>query len=402
MAEDIPTIESLVEQAKTVYREEFNSEPDVTVCAPGRVNLIGEHTDYNEGFVLPMALPLATVIVGSKIQGYESVVMTTSKHVDSPRRAIIEMPDKRALICICKPGKPKWANYIKGVIVNYIGNAPTFQAVVCSSVPVGSGLSSSASLEVATYTFFDALNGPNNVLPTNKALACQKGEQDYAGVPCGIMDQFISVMGKEDHALLIDCRSLTSTLIPLADPNIVILITNSNVRHELTGSEYSTRKKQCQEAALLIKKISLRDANYDDIKYLRSINTDKEIIKRTTHVISEIERTLGAAEALKEKNYNKFGEFMTESHTSLRDDYDVSCPEIDDLVKITLEVEGVLGSRLTGGGFGGCTVTLVYNHVVPTLIQHIKENYKHTPTFYICKPSHGARILELKEEGHYY
>ncbi|KAF2897693.1 hypothetical protein ILUMI_08487 [Ignelater luminosus] len=402
MAEEIPTIESLLEQATKVYKEEFKSDPDVAVCAPGRVNLIGEHTDYNDGFVLPMALPLVTVIVGSKIPGYESVVITTNKDVDFPRKTTIEMPDKRALIYYCKPGKPKWANYIKGVVVNYIGEPPTFQAVIISSVPTGGGVSSSASLEVATYTFFDALTGPNNVLPTNKALACQKAEQKYAGVPCGIMDQFISVMGKKDNALLIDCRTLVSTLIPLADPNIVILVTNSNVKHELSGSEYSTRRKQCQQASLLIKKISLRDANYEDIEYLESINTDEDIVKRAKHVVGEIERTLAGAEALKEKNYNKFGELMTQSHESLRDNYEVSCPELDSLVELALEVEGVLGSRMTGGGFGGCTVTMVYNHAVNKVIDHIKKNYKGKPIFYVCMPSDGAKILQTKSEGHYY
>ncbi|KAK5640775.1 hypothetical protein RI129_009322 [Pyrocoelia pectoralis] len=403
MAEEIPTIENLLQMATDIYQQEFDNTPDVAVCAPGRVNLIGEHTDYNDGFVLPMALPLVTLIVGSKISGYESVVITTNRDVDSPRRVIIKMPDKRASISNCVPGIPKWANYIKGVIVNYKGEAPTFQAVVISSVPTGGGLSSSASLEVATYTFLDALNGTNQILPRDKALACQKAENDFVGMPCGIMDQFISFMGKEGNALLIDCRTMASTLIPFTDPNIVILITNSNVKHELTGSEYSNRKQQCIEAAKLLKKSSLRDATDDDIQRLRAHKADRDFIKRTKHVISEIRRTNLAAQALKDRNYEKFGKLMTESHHSLRDYYEVSCPELDTLVELALEVKGVLGSRMTGGGFGGCTVTMVYEHAVDKLISYITNNYERKATFYICKPENGAQVLRLKpDEGHYY
>ncbi|KAK4874707.1 hypothetical protein RN001_014067 [Aquatica leii] len=402
MAENIPSVDSLVAEATRVFKEEFNCKPEVAVCAPGRVNLIGEHTDYNDGFVLPMALPLVTVIVGKKISGYESVVITTKKDVDSPNKVVIEMPNKRALISYCKPGKPKWANYVKGVIVNYVGEPPTFQAVIASSVPTGGGLSSSASLEVATYTFLDALNGPNDILPKTKALACQKAENGYVGMPCGIMDQFISVMGKEGNALLIDCRSMVSTLIPLTEPDIVVLITNSNVKHELTGSEYSTRKNQCMEASQLIKKISLRDAAESDIEYLESINANPDLIKRTKHVVTEIQRTLEGSEALKSKDYKKFGELMIESHNSLRDDYEVSCPELDVLVELALEVDGVLGSRMTGGGFGGCTVTLVYKKAVAKVIEYINNNYEGKATFYICKPSNGAQLLQFKQESHYY
>ncbi|CAH0564606.1 unnamed protein product [Brassicogethes aeneus] len=230
--------------------------------------------------------------------------------------------------------------------------------------------------------------------PTDKALACQKAEHDYAGMPCGIMDQFISALGKKDNALLIDCRNLTSTLVPLSEPEMVILVTNSNVKHELTGSEYPTRRKQCQEAALLIKKISLRDANLKDIEYLTSINTDNDIVKRARHVVTEIQRTMDGAEALNERNYRKFGRLMVESHNSLRDDFDVSCPEVDQLVELAMQVEGVLGSRMTGGGFGGCTVTLVQKYAVKNVIDNIKNNYQGKATFYVCQASDGAKILK--------
>ncbi|KAJ8984669.1 hypothetical protein NQ317_015760 [Molorchus minor] len=400
MAEEIVPISVLVQEARDVFRNEFQEEPDIAVFAPGRVNLIGEHTDYNDGFVMPMALPLVTVIVGKKIEGDESIIFTTNTGVDTSQRATIEMPNKNALIRAITPGGPKWSMYVKGVIANYIGDIPpAFKAVVHSSVPTGGGLSSSASIEVATYIFLDELTGPNSIMPTDKALACQKAEHDYAGMPCGIMDQFISLMGKKNHALLIDCRNLTSSLIPLSDSNIVVLITNSNVKHELTGSEYPTRRKQCQQAALIMKKVSLRDATLEDVNYLKSINADEDIVKRARHVITEIQRTSEAAQALKQMNFRRFGQLMVESHQSLRDDYDVSCPELDALVEAALEVEGVLGSRMTGGGFGGCTVSLVYAHVIDKVIGNIKKKYKGSPTFYICTPSDGAgKINELLQK----
>ncbi|RZC38126.1 galactokinase-like, partial [Asbolus verrucosus] len=308
------------------------------------------------------ALPLVTVVVGKKIKGEMSTVITTNPDVDPPNKTTIEMPNKNALVKTITPGPPKWSNYVKGVISNYIGGTPpAFNAVIASTIPTGGGLSSSAALEVATYMFLDALMGPNAIMPTDKALACQKAEHDYAHVPCGIMDQFISVMGKKGNALLIDCRCMTSTLIPLSDPDIIILITNSNVKHELTD--------------------------------LKSINTERETIKRARHAISEIQRTADAAEALKDRNFKKFGKLMVASHNSLRDDFEVSCKELDQLVELALQVEGVYGSRMTGGGFGGCTVTLAQASAVENVIANIKKHYKGKPTFYICKPSDGAQIV---------
>ncbi|KRT79673.1 hypothetical protein AMK59_7499 [Oryctes borbonicus] len=207
------------------------------------------------------------------------------------------------------------------------------------------------------------------------------------------MDQFISVMGKKDNALLIDCRNYTSTLVPFTNPDIVILITNSNVKHQLTGSEYPTRRKQCQTAALLLNKTSLRDATVKDIEHLKLINANEDVVKRARHVVGEIDRTVKAAEALKQKDFRTFGELMVESHVSLKNDFEVSCPEIDCLVELALQVQGVLGSRITGGGFGGCTVTLVESRAVDRVINNITNNYSGQPTFYICTPGDGAKIL---------
>ncbi|GLV44606.1 Galactokinase [Carabus blaptoides fortunei] len=336
-----------------------------------------------------MALPLVTIIVGRKINSDISTVVTTNPDI-FPKRVEITRP--------LSPGEPKWANYIRGVMANYLGTiAPNFEAVIVTTVPTGGGLSSSASLEVAMYTFLDGISNPIPVMPTDKALACQKAEHNYAGVPCGIMDQFISTLGKKNHVLLIDCRSLSSTLIPFTDPNIVILITNSNVKHELGDSEYATRRKQCQQAALLLKKFSLRDANIPDIEYLKSINADEDLMKRARHAITEILRTEEAAQALKDEDFIRFGKLMIESHMSLKNDFEVSCKELDELVDAALQIDGVLGSRMTGGGFGGCTVTMVYKHAVEKVMDHIKHMYKGTPTFYICSPSDGARLIDIEQ-----
>lgn len=230
-----------------------------------------------------------------------------------------------------------------------------------------------------------------------KALACQAAEHEYGGVPCGVMDQFVGVMGQEGHALLIDCKDNTSKNIPFKENDIVVLITNSNVKHELEGSEYKTRRDQCEAALKLIGKTSWREATIEDLPKLESSTINevekKDIIKRARHVVKEIKRTLDAAEALEKRDFEKMGQLMKESHVSLRDDFEVSCPELDSLVELALEVEGVLGSRMTGGGFGGCTVTLVYSMAVDKLIEHLQKNYKGKPTFYVCKPSQGARQL---------
>ncbi|NXD87118.1 GALK1 Galactokinase, partial [Halcyon senegalensis] len=359
--------------------------------APGRVNLIGEHTDYNGGFVLPMALQLGTVLVGSPTQDGTISILTTSVEADEPHRVQFPAPCHGSPL---SPGQPRWANYVKGVIQHYRGGpVPGFSAVIASDIPLGGGLSSSAALEVATYTFLQQLCPDDGDLVA-KALACQKAEHTFASVPCGIMDQFISVMGKEGHALLIDCRSLETVPVPLTDASLAILITNSNVQHTLTGSEYPMRRRQCEEAAAALGKSSLRDATMTELEAARS-QLGEEVHRRARHVISEIARTAQAAQALQDRDYRMFGRLMVESHNSLRDDYEVSCSELDELVAAALEVDGVYGSRMTGGGFGGCTVTLLEAGAAERAQHHIQEKYSGTATFYLTKPSGGAKVLPL-------
>ncbi|NXD16031.1 GALK1 Galactokinase, partial [Nothocercus nigrocapillus] len=358
---------------------------------PGRVNLIGEHTDYNGGLVLPMALQLGTALVGSPTQDGVISILTTAEGADEPRLVQFPVPTPGSPL---SPGLPRWANYVKGVIQHYrAGPLPGFNAVIASDVPLGGGLSSSASLEVATYTFLQQLCPDDGDLEA-KALACQKAEHTFAGMPCGIMDQFISVMGKEGHALLIDCRSLETVLVPLSDASLAVLVTNSNVRHTLTGSEYPGRRRQCEEAAAALGKASLRDATMAELEAARD-RLSEESYRRARHVIGEIARTARAAQALQARDYRAFGKLMVESHNSLRDDYEVSCPELDELVAAALEVDGVYGSRMTGGGFGGCTVTLLEAGAAERAQQHIEAKYSGTATFYITKPSDGAKVLPL-------
>ncbi|NXV09602.1 GALK1 Galactokinase, partial [Cettia cetti] len=386
-----PGSSPLLAAARRAHEAAFGGAAVLAAWAPGRVNLIGEHTDYNGGFVLPMALQLGTVLVGSPTQDGTISIITTSAEADEPHRVQFPAPGPGSSL---SPGLPRWANYVKGVIQHYRGGpVPGFSAVMASDIPLGGGLSSSAALEVATYTFLQQLCPDDGDLVA-KALACQKAEHMFAGMPCGIMDQFISVMGKEGHALLIDCRSLETVLVPLADASLAVLITNSNVRHTLTGSEYPTRRRQCEEAAAALGKASLRDATPAELEEARNRLGD-EVFRRARHVVGEIARTAQAAQALQHRDYRTFGRLMVESHNSLRDDYEVSCPEVDELVAAALEVDGVYGSRMTGGGFGGCTVTLLEAGAAERAQQHIQEKYSGTATFYLTKPSGGAKALPL-------
>ncbi|XP_039283612.1 galactokinase [Nilaparvata lugens] len=392
---DPDTPEILLEEAKKAFKDTFKADAEVAVCAPGRVNLIGEHTDYNDGYVLPMALPLVTIAVGRKNGRNDIQIKTLAENVDQPTMTSFPVPS------VTEPlvkGDLKWANYVKGVIANFKGEVPGFDAMFISSVPVGGGLSSSASLEVATYTLLEALTATaTNHSSTEKALACQKAEHDFAGVPCGIMDQTIVTVGRESHAVLIDCRTNGLMWVPITDHNLVFVITNSNVRHELSSGEYAVRRDQCERAAALLKIPSLRDGTLGHLENLKVRDGIEDVLyRRARHVIGEIARTYQAATILKDSNDAKtFGQLMFLSHQSLKDDYEVSCSELDQLVEIARSVDGVLGSRMTGGGFGGCTVTLVTKGAVNDLIEKIKTNYNGNPTFYIAKPSQGARILQL-------
>lgn len=388
-AEEIPSLEALVEKAKLLFKESFGHEATAGGAAPGRVNLIGEHTDYNLGFVFPMALPLVTVVVGAPAA--EGADCRVKSFAASGEEMMAQFGLEKS-----EPGEPAWANYFKGVVSHFHAakSIPAFEAVIVGSVPLGGGVSSSASMEVATYTFLEQLTQDKARSEKEKALACQAAEHSHAGMPCGIMDQFISVMAKQGSALLIDCRSLEARPVALSDPSISVLITNSNVKHKLTGSEYPARRSACLDSAKVLGKESLRDVSLEMLEENKD-KFDDVTYRRVKHVVTETPRTEEAADALEEGDYPTFGRLMVDSHVSLRDDFEVSCPELDQLVSAAMEVSGVYGSRMTGGGFGGCTVTLLKQESVTAAISHMVEKYKGTPTFYVCKPEAGAQPVKI-------
>lgn len=389
------TLKELAGHTTQQFVKVYERQPRWIAAAPGRVNIIGEHTDYNDGFVFPMAIERYTVIAADYPVGDPNQIQFHSTFCNKP-----------ATLDLTKPVKPfpkgDWANYPVGVIAGFLAlglNPGGFDALIHSTVPLGSGLSSSAALEVATATLLEIITG-KNLNPVEKALLCQKAEHDYAGMPCGIMDQFISVMGRENQVLLLDCRSRKSELVPMTDPAVAVLIINTNVKHELTGSEYPARRKQCETAAKILGVSFLRDATADSLERAKG-KMDKVIFHRARHVISEIERTVHAAEGVRASNWPTVGQLMYASHASLRDDYEVSCKELDAVVEIAERIGvkgGVFGCRMTGGGFGGCAVALVKTDAVDAISKKLAADYKKKtgiePTIFVSRPASGAAVLK--------
>ncbi|XP_050670912.1 galactokinase-like [Leptidea sinapis] len=379
---------TLVREACDKFRSVFGRSPVAGASAPGRVNLIGEHVDYCEGFVLPVALPFTTIVVGSYNHTEECNVVSLLASGDELRCSFPASSSAKI-----QAGKPAWANYIKGVVAMFPEKVRGFDAVIVSDVPMGAGVSSSASLEVSFFTFLEHLTGVS--VPTvTKAQLCQKAEHEFPGMPCGIMDQYIVTLGKKDHALLIDCRSLEAKHIALESRDTVILVVNSNVKHQLTGSEYPQRRAQCQQAASLLDLASLRDATAEDIKKLSS-EADEIVVKRAKHVVEEISRTELVAKLLPSRDFQQVGQLFYQSHDSLSRLMEVSCPELDELVWIMRSAPGVYGARMTGGGFGGCVIALIKQEYVGEVKRKVIAEYSGTPTFFVCKPSDGAKILKL-------
>jgi galactokinase len=377
------------------FEKAYDRQPRWIAAAPGRVNVIGEHTDYNDGFVFPMAIDRYTVIAAAPSSGTANRIHILSTVGGPPAEIDLSHPLKPAK-------KGTWFNYPLGVIAGFVArglNPGPFDALIHSTVPLGGGLSSSAALEVSTATLLETIAG-KKLDPVDKALLSQKAEHDYAGMPCGIMDQFISVMGKKDHILLLDCRYRKTELVPMTDPSIELLITNTNVKHELTGGEYARRRAQCEQAARDLGISSLRDADAEKLERVRP-KMDDTVYRRAKHVIGEIERTLHAAEGVRASNWLTVGQLMYASHASLRDDYEVSCPELDAVVEIAETIGlkgGVFGCRMTGGGFGGCTVALVQADKVAAICERMTDEYEKrtriTPTLFVSRPAAGATVLK--------
>ena len=382
----------MADRAAKLFARCFGHPPRWIVAAPGRVNLIGEHTDYNDGFVLPMAIERYTVIAADRNAKRE----VTLHSVTTGETATFSV--RTAL----KPGEPAWSNYVRGVIAGFYegGQKITgFDAVIDSTVPYGGGVASSAALEVAAATLLEAMS-QRALPPLDKALLCQRAEHEFAGVPCGIMDQFTSILGQKDCALLLDCRSRTTTPVPMTDPTVTVLIINTNVRHKLAEGEYAKRRSQCETAARALKVPALRDATAQMLEAGRT-GMDPVVFRRARHVITENERTLQAAQAIQASDWPTVSRLMYASHASLRDDYEVSCPELDAVVEIAQSIGekgGMIGCRMTGGGFGGCAVSLVKTEALTRITREIDGSYerragKHA-TIFSSRPADGARILK--------
>jgi galactokinase len=362
------------------------------VQAPGRVNLIGEHTDYNDGFVLPCAINHGTMIAArSRHDMTVRVVAADYRHavdefrLDAP---IVARPDMQ------------WANYVRGTVKHLLAHGVDIRGAdlaLAGDVPQGAGLSSSASLEVAVIQAFKTLFRLDSLQPTTMAKIAQAAENQFVGCACGIMDQLISARGVDDHALLIDCRSLTATPVKLPE-DLAVVIVNSRVQRGLVDSEYNLRRQQCEAAARHMGVVALRDVPLDAFE-ARTGWPDEVVRRRARHIITENQRTLDAAEALKAGDLRRVGQLMAQSHASMRDDFEITVPAIDRLVEIMhAEIGDEGGCRMTGGGFGGCAVALVPESKVESVREAVAAHYR-SPTgdsadVYVCRASAGAGTLE--------
>jgi galactokinase len=386
-----PIEASLSSRLRESFKTRFASEPRI-FRAPGRVNLIGEHTDYNEGFVLPAAINLYTWSAFARRQDH-------SLHVHSENLNESTMIDLRE-----KHPRPKdyWSDYVHGValMLQHRG-VPVSGAdiMIFSNVPSGAGLSSSAALEVSVASGLLALS-EQSIRLEEIAQLCQRAENEFVGARVGIMDQFASCFGTIDHAILLDCRSLDFERLRLPD-EVELVICNTMVKHGHSGGEYNDRRAQCEEGVRLLKRSfpsirALRDITLLQLEARRGELPDL-IFRRCHHVISENERVLRVVAALQNGALEPLGQCMAESHLSLRNDYEVSCRELDVMVEIAARQEGVIGSRMTGGGFGGCTINLVRAAAVGTFKREVAEEYRLAtgiePEIYVSKA--GAGVMEI-------
>ena len=387
----------MLNRLREQFEEKFGAEGDVRCYfAPGRVNLIGEHTDYNGGHVFPCALTLGTYAVArrrndNKIRLYS---------INLERKGVVET--SLADLVPCK--EAGWTNYPKGVMWAFEQKGYKLPCgldlAVYGDIPNGSGLSSSASLEVLTGLVLKDLFG-FDVSMVDIALIGQYSENNYNGCNCGIMDQFASAMGKKDHAIFLDTNTLECEYAPVVLEDAKIVIINSKVKHSLVDSAYNDRRNECETALQELQTVvdikTLGDLTEEEYEAHKGAIQSEIRRKRAKHAVYENQRTIRAVEALKANDVETFGKLMNASHVSLRDDYEVSCEEIDILVDLAWETEGVIGSRITGGGFGGCTVNIVKNEAVDGFVASIGAKYKekvgHEAEFYVVDIGEGAHVL---------
>jgi len=360
-----------------------------TFRAPGRVNLIGEHTDYNDGFVMPAALDFSTWVRVSPLEERKLKIFSENYGEEIE----VDLDDRNL------SARRRWSDYPVGVAVVLERAGHRLRGArlqIRGEVPIGSGLSSSAAIEVATACALTANSGLK-IDPRELAVLCQRAENEFVGARVGIMDQFISLFGQAQKALLLDCRSLEFRLLPLPD-NVRLIICNTMVKHALASSAYNERRAQCEAGVKDLEKFvpnvtALRDVTLEQLE-AHADGLDDVVYRRCRHVITENARVLSAGEALEQGNLGRFGELMAESHRSLRDDYEVSSEELDLMVEIAQKVEGVYGARMTGGGFGGCTVNLVADTRVEEFKDRVSREYERTttlrPEIYVCTAANGA------------
>ena len=385
------------EKLQKKFAELFGDAAGMKVYfAPGRVNLIGEHTDYNGGHVFPCALSIGT---------YGAARKRTDKklHFYSMNFERVGMLES-AVDALGEAEESDWTNYPKGVIWAFAKKgfemSGGMDLVVFGNIPNGSGLSSSASLEVLTGFILRDLYG-FDVTNTDIALIGQYAENNYNGMNCGIMDQFASAMGKKDNAIFLNTADLSYEYAPLALEGAKIVVTNSKVKHSLVNSTYNQRRSECETALAELQKVAdiktLGDLSEEEFEKHKSAIKDEVRLRRAKHAVYENQRTIRAVEALKNKDIKLFGELMNASHVSLRDDYEVSCEEIDILVEEAWKIPGVIGSRITGGGFGGCTVSIVKDEAIDTFKEQLGKSYEektgNTAEFYIVEIGDGPCVL---------
>lgn len=375
----------MIPSINQAFQKRFGDLPEFIVRAPGRVNLIGEHTDYNEGFVLPMAID-REIWIGLRPRDDDKVMLHS---IDFPA------PAEFSLGKISR--EESWTDYVSGMswILQDLGfPLRGWEGILSSSIPIASGLSSSAALELAVARAFWSLTRwewDGNQM----ALAAKKMENEWLHLKSGIMDQMISACGEEGHALLIDCRDLSSSLVPLPE-SVSIVVMDTAKQRGLVDSAYNERVEQCKLAAEYFGVESLRDVSLDTFA-AQSKDLDEVVLRRARHVISENARTLKAAEAMRQGDAATLGELMNASHISLRDDYEVSSKELNVMVELAAEQMGCLGARMTGAGFGGCAVALVENAEVEPFMSQVQAGYseiiQRTPRIFVCRPSMGAKLV---------
>ncbi len=384
----------MIEEA---FRKAFGAEPEVVVRAPGRVNLIGEHTDYNEGFVLPAAIDRTIGFAGRR----RADRLVRAHSLDFEDRVVFSLDG------IERDPQHPWSNYLRGVSKFLEADGWCLSGadvLIGGDVPREVGLSSSAAVEVAAAVFWQRLLNLTLDAVYVVKLA-RKAENEFVGVQCGIMDPFISAFGRQDHALFLDCRDLTNRHVPLRE-GVKIVVCNSGIKRALAQSEYEIRLKQCREAVEQLRKAGLDVQSLRDVKLFDLVSRgkalDKILLKRASHVVTENQRVREAVKVLEQGDLEYFGRLMNASHESLRSDYEVSSKELDVLVELARKQPGVLGARMTGAGFGGCTVNLVWQDAAEAFVAAVREGYREAlglkAEIYVCRASDGALARESSKQ----